>query len=117
RVAAVLDRVRHLGHVPEPHRSSIDVADDERPVGGGGHSWSVARSSQAAEASDSCPLGRSALAFESAARTWSRPMPNLLSTVGFASTRTAGRALPPTLTCPTPSTWASFCARIESAAS
>ena len=36
RVAAVLDRVRHLGHVPEPHRSSIDVADDERPVGGGG---------------------------------------------------------------------------------
>src|SRR6266567_568512 len=35
RVAAVLDRVRHLRHVPEPHRGSVDVADDERPVGGG----------------------------------------------------------------------------------
>ena len=36
---------------------------------------------------------------------------------GFSSTRTAGLAPPPTITCPTPSTCASFCARMESAAS
>ena len=52
-----------------------------------------------------------------AARTSSTPMPYLLSAVGLSSTRTAGSELPPTVTCPTPSTCDSFCARIVDAAS
>ena len=44
-------------------------------------------------------------------------MPYLFSTVGFSSTRTAGSALPPTNTWPTPSTCESFCCRIDAAAS
>ena len=44
-------------------------------------------------------------------------MPYLFITAGFNSTRTVGSELPPTTTCPTPVTWASFCAMIVEAAS
>ncbi len=41
----------------------------------------------------------------------------LFSSVGFTCTRTAGRELPQTSTCPTPSICESFCASTESAKS
>jgi len=41
----------------------------------------------------------------------------LFSAAGLSSMRTPGRALPPTLTCPTPCTWESFCAMMVEAAS
>ena len=37
-------------------------------------------------------------------------MPCAFSAVGLSSARTAGSALPPTVTCPTPRTCESFCA-------
>ena len=80
-------------------------------------SWSVVLIPHALARSASSPFGRLALAALSAARTSSSPMPYLFSTVGLSSTRTPGSALPPTTTWPTPSTWASFCCRIDEAAS
>ena len=67
--------------------------------------------------SEKCPLGVLAFALLSAARTCSSPMPYLFRAVGFSSTRTPGSELPPTVTCPTPLTWASFCAMMVEAAS
>ena len=58
-----------------------------------------------------------ALAAASVARTCSSPMPYLFSALGFNSTRTPGSALPPTTTCPTPSTWESCCAMMVDAES
>ena len=52
-----------------------------------------------------------------AVRTSSTDTPRRLSAGGFNSTRTAGSELPPTLTWPTPSSCASFCARMVEAAS
>lgn len=46
-----------------------------------------------------------------------RDNPSETSSDGFASMRTAGREEPPTNVCPTPGIVASFCARMESAAS
>src|SRR5579864_9215422 len=63
------------------------------------------------------PLGVFALAPLKTVRTCSRPMLYLFSAVGFNSTRTLGRDPPPTVTCPTPLTWDSFCAIIVEAAS
>ena len=63
------------------------------------------------------PFGRLALAAARTMRTSSSPSPFLFSAVGFRSTRTAGSAPPPTMTWPTPGTWASFCCRIEAAMS
>jgi hypothetical protein len=62
-------------------------------------------------------LGRLTFVSASTRRTSSRPIPYFESAVGFSSTRTAGRELPPTITWPTPSTWASFCWRIVDATS
>ena len=67
--------------------------------------------------SEKCPLGVLALAPLNAVRTCSKPMPYLFRAVGFSSIRTPGSELPPTVTCPTPLTWASFCAMIVEAAS
>src|SRR5579863_9119347 len=67
--------------------------------------------------SEKCPLGVLALAPLSTLRTCSRPMPYLLRAVGFNSMRTLGSELPPTITCPTPLTCDSFCARMVEAAS
>src|ERR1039458_8257414 len=67
--------------------------------------------------SEKCPLGVLAFAPLNAVRICSRPMPYLFRAVGFSSIRTAGSELPPTVTCPTPLTWASFCAMIVEAAS
>src|ERR1039458_10152894 len=67
--------------------------------------------------SEKCPLVVLAFAPLNVVRTCSRPMPYLFSAVGFSSTRTAGREPPPTVTCPTPVNWASFCAMIVDAAS
>src|ERR1035441_8029394 len=67
--------------------------------------------------SEKCPLGVLALAPLKAVRICSRPMPYLFTAVGFNSMRTAGSELPPTETCPTPVTWASFCAMMVEAAS
>src|ERR1700680_764645 len=67
-------------------------------------------------ASLNSPLGVLAFAWLRAVRTESRPTPSLFSSMGLTSARTAGFAPPPTKTCPTPSTCASFWARIESAA-
>jgi hypothetical protein len=50
-------------------------------------------------------------------RTSSSPIPYRLSASGFTSTRTAGNAPPPTITCPTPGTCESFCCRMLDAAS
>ena len=59
------------------------------------------------------PLGRFVLAAASVVRTSSMDRPVRLRAIGLTSTRTAGRAPPPTLTCPTPGTWDSLCCRIE----
>src|ERR1035441_9104341 len=67
--------------------------------------------------SEKCPLGVLALAPLKAVRLCSRPTPYLFTAVGFNSMRTAGSELPPTETCPTPVTWASFCAMMVEAAS
>src|ERR1035441_7863081 len=67
--------------------------------------------------SEKCPLGVLAFAPLNAVRTCSRPIPYLFRAVGFSSIRTLGSELPPTLTCPTPLTWASFCAMMVEAAS
>src|ERR1700681_146425 len=67
--------------------------------------------------SEKCPLGVLALAPLNTVRTCSKPMPYLFRAVGINSTRTLGSELPPTITCPTPLTWASFCAMIVEAAS
>ena len=67
--------------------------------------------------SEKCPLGVLALAPLNVVRTCSRPMPYLFRAGGFSSTRTAGSELPPTVTCPTPLTWASFWAMMVEAAS
>ena len=79
--------------------------------------WSLARICQCRSPSSTEPLGRLALAAASAARTSSSATPYLKSVSGFNSTRTAGSELPPTLTCPTPSSCDSFCATIVDAAS
>jgi hypothetical protein len=63
------------------------------------------------------PFGRLAFAAAMAARTSSTPMPYLLRAAGLSSTRTAGSELPPTCTCPTPSSCDSFWARMVDAAS
>ncbi len=44
-------------------------------------------------------------------------MPRWFSAVGLSSTRTAGSELPPTVTCPMPSTCDSFCASTVDATS
>ena len=80
-------------------------------------SWSLAVIVHAVEPSASSPFGEFALAAASAARTWPRPIPSCASTLGSTRARTAGRAPPPMVTCPTPATWESFWARTESAAS
>src|SRR6202035_544286 len=67
--------------------------------------------------SEKCPLGVLALAPLNTVRTCSKPMPYLFRAVGINSTRTLGSELPPTITCPTPLTCASFCAMIVEAAS
>src|SRR5580692_8739719 len=67
--------------------------------------------------SEKCPLGTLAFAAPSTLRTCSMPMPYLLSAGGSSSIRTLGSELPPTVTCPTPLTCASFCAMIVEAAS
>src|ERR1700692_2018316 len=67
--------------------------------------------------SEKCPLGTLAFAAPSTLRTCSRPMPYLFRAVGFSSIRTLGSEAPPTVTCPTPLTCASFCAMIVEAAS
>src|SRR3954447_18901993 len=63
------------------------------------------------------PFGRLAFATERAVRTASRPTFSLLRSRGFASTRTAGRELPPTKTWPMPLIWEIFWASTESATS
>ena len=80
-------------------------------------SWSVAWMVHAVLASASSPLGVFALTVPRAARTCSRLRPIWLRRAGSTRTRTAGLAPPPTMTWPMPSTWESFWARIESAAS
>ena len=55
------------------------------------------------------PFGVCALADAKAARMSSKPIPNLKRIRGFISTRTAGRALPPSSMRPTPLTWLSCC--------
>ena len=80
-------------------------------------SWSLALIFHAVVPFASSPLGRFALAAASAERTSPRPMPYLFKTVGSSSTRTPGSELPPTITWPIPSTCASFCCRMEEAAS
>ncbi len=60
------------------------------------------------------PLGRLAFAAPRAVRTASRPTFIWLSSSGFASTRTAGRELPPTVTWPMPSICEIFWASTES---
>ncbi len=75
--------------------------------------WSVVVRDQSRAAFAMSPFGRLALAEVSAARTSSRLSPRSLSAVGSTSTRTAGSAPPPTLTCPTPLTCESFCCRID----
>jgi len=72
---------------------------------------------QALVPSATSPFGRFALAAASADRTSFSPMPWFVSTAGSSSTRTPGSELPPTTTCPTPSTCASFCCRIDDATS
>ena len=52
-----------------------------------------------------------------AARTSSSPSRIAFNCVGFSSTRTAGSELPPTFTCPTPSTCESFCCSTDDATS
>ena len=79
--------------------------------------WSLAVSSHVRVASESCPLGRFAFVACNTRRTLSRPIPYLFSAMGLRSTRTAGSELPPTNTCPIPSTWESFWARMVEAAS
>src|SRR4051812_4020994 len=56
------------------------------------------------------PLGRSRLAPLIERRTSSSAMPYCISAYGSSSTRTAGSEPPPTVTSPTPVTWATFCA-------
>src|ERR1700743_2691646 len=63
------------------------------------------------------PFGTLALAAPSALRTVSKLMPYLFNCVGFSSSLTPGRALPPTVTWPTPAIWESFCAITVEAAS
>ncbi len=63
------------------------------------------------------PLGRLALAPARACRTVSSETPARLRASGEISTRTAGRAAPPTVTSPTPCTWAIFWASTVEAAS
>src|SRR5271165_7627406 len=67
--------------------------------------------------SEKWPLGVLAFAPLNAVRTCSRLMPYFSRAVGFNSTRTPGRELPPTVTWPTPVTWDSFCAMIVEAES
>ncbi len=62
-------------------------------------------------------MGRFALVAARTVRTSSRPIPYLLSACGLSSTRTAGSALPPTDTWPTPSICESFWAMIVEAES
>ena len=62
-------------------------------------------------------MGRFTLAALIAARTSVNAMPYLLTVSGFISTRTAGSAPPPTVTCPMPATCDSFCAMMVDAAS
>ena len=66
--------------------------------------WSLSVICQALITLETSPLGRLALAEPNAARTCSTPIPSLLNSVGLSSARTAGRAPPPTNTCPTPGT-------------
>jgi hypothetical protein len=56
------------------------------------------------------PSGRQALAWAMAWRTSSSDMPRCDSASGFACTRTAGSDEPSTVTSPTPTICASFCA-------
>src|ERR1039458_3324463 len=67
--------------------------------------------------SEKCPFGVLALAPLNEVRICSRPMPYLFRAGGFSSIRTLGSELPPTVTCPTPLTWASFWAMMVEAAS
>ena len=88
-------------------------AGTPRPSGAG-RSAPIA---QARSPAPICPLGRLALAEARNPRTSSSESPALFRAVGLTSTRTAGRAPPPTNTRPTPSTCAIFCCRIEEATS
>jgi len=68
-------------------------------------------------ASLSEPFGRLTFVAASTWRTSSSAIPYLLSAEGLSSTRTDGNELPPTMTCPTPRTCASFCCRMLDAMS
>ncbi|MNT26639.1 hypothetical protein D3C72_1622300 [compost metagenome] len=57
------------------------------------------------------------MALASVVRNWSSDTPWLASAPGSTVTRTAGSELPPTVTSPTPSTCASFCATMVEAMS
>ena len=67
--------------------------------------------------SSTMPLGRFAFAAVTAVRTSSRLIPYLFNAVGFNSMRTAGSALPLTVTWPIPWIWESFWASMVDAAS
>ena len=76
--------------------------------------WSLVAIVQLCCPSEIDPLGRFAFCLPTAVTIWSMPTPRLFIIIGLASMRTAGGEAPPTNTCPTPSTWASFCDRMES---
>ena len=63
------------------------------------------------------PVGRFTEAPASTCRTSARVRFTPAAASGSTCTRTAGCCPPPTKTCPTPSTWAIFCASTVSAAS
>ena len=73
-------------------------------------SWSLAVTDEPCPVDSSEPLGWLAVDVDSVARTSSSDSPAPASATGSACTRTAGCCPPPTKTCPTPCTWAIFCA-------
>jgi len=80
-------------------------------------SWSLATTVQEVLSFSRCPLGKKALAPAKAARTSSMVRPVRCRASGEMSTRTAGRAPPPTVTSPTPAIWLIFWASTVDAAS
>ena len=79
--------------------------------------WSFACTCQYRSPASRKPFGRLALVDVIAVRTSSKPIPSLLRSVGFSSTRTAGSDPPPTVTWPTPFTCDRRCARLVEAMS
>jgi len=95
----------HVSDVFHSHGRAVVVGDDQRAVIDGVKELIVVvdgprigRVGEMALGLVRVRIGKGRL------RTVSRPMPYLLSAVGFSSTRTPGSELPPTVTCPTPST-------------